>query len=156
MELEEILNNNIIISKRRIHDCQATVGAETLTQGVRSLATNDCGTYEYNNGSTNLWDKDNSKIQDTILDSVLGVTISGLLTSSVNNNRLKVEIEIPSPTPIIAKTKILEIVRTDQIGEDYFFQLYNGTAMKQYGAKIYLTAMDGNISLNNKSILITQ
>lgn len=155
-ELTDILQEDIIVPIRRIHDCVATVGAETLTSATRTLATNDCGAYEYNNGTGVLWDSTNSLIKDTVLDSVLWVSIAGSLTSASPNNRLKIEIEIQDPSNTIAKTKILEVVRTDEIREDYTFQIYNGTLLKQYGAKIYLTALDANITLNNKAILITQ
>lgn len=155
-DLKEILNSNIIITKRRIHDCQATISPETLVQSSRTLVTNDCATYEYNNDSGILWDKDNSIIKDTVLDSLLLVTIAGSLISSANNNRLKIEIEIDSTIPTQTKTKIIEVVRTDEVFEDYTFQLYNGTLAKQYGFKIYLTALDADITLNKKTILITQ
>lgn len=154
-DIRDVLEDNIIPRKSRIHDCVDTGTLQTLADGVRTVYTNDKLGYEYNNGTGDLWDSVNNKITDTILDAKIDIIVGGTMNAPSANTRLDVELVIDDTPEIPVKKRTLEISRNGvNIDADMAFLVYNGAAAQADGFKIYLTAQGGSIDITNKSILV--
>ena len=153
--VQSVFEEQIVPIQSNIHDCADTIGTQTLADGVRTLYTNDCATYEYRNGTTDLWDSVNSKVTDSIEDSKIDIIVGGIMNAQAANTLLKVEIEIDATTPIPVREKTFDITRNNvDITDSFAFLVYNGAAALADGFKIYLTAIGGTVDIKNKTILV--
>lgn len=153
--VQSVLEEQIVPIKASIHDCANTVGTQTLSDGVRTLYTNDAQAYEYLNGDTPLFDTSTSLIKDSILDSKVDIIVGGIMNAPTANTLLTVELEIASATPIPVKQRTFDITRNNvDITEHVAFHVYNGAAALADGFRIWLTASGGTVYIKDKVILV--
>lgn len=157
--VQNVFEEQIIPIKSAIHDCVDTGTLQALSDGVRTLYTNDKATYEVRSGDTDLWDSVNSTVIDSILYSKIDIKVGGTMNASSANSRLKVELIIDvggtGLSEILVEEIELEISRVGvDIKRSITFIGYNGSAALADGFKVYLTAIGGTISISDSHILV--
>ena len=106
MELTDIMKDEIIPIQASIHDCASTLGEVALSNGVRTLYTNDKLVNELKNGTTDLWDSVTSTVRDSILWSKVDIIVGARIKSTTASVRLKFEIVIPAGGIVPSETEV--------------------------------------------------
>ena len=157
-ELRDIEANNFIPEKCGIHDLVDTGGVQTLVNGVRTLYTNDAGTYEYRNATYPYFNNATGKLDGgPVEDQALDIKIGGIMNAASANTRIRVEVIIDATVEIPVDDIEIEINRTGvDVKGGAVFPVYNGAAAVADGFKIYLTAINGDINISGKHMLLRE
>jgi len=152
-ELSDILANNIIHSKRQVHDCVDT-GADLALSTTEVPFPCNFAQREYKSGDP-LWDVPTSIFSNGIQDSVILAKWSFTARSTSSGRKMTITVVIPDPAGDIPIEAVDYFIDTHNVDE--FFgnsrQYYNGPEALLYGFKITIVG-DGAFTLKARSVSI--